>query len=376
MSKQAIKILILEDNDFDFDLIKRQLNHLELSHELSRAVSEEEFKRMLEEVRPDLILSDFSIPSYSGMEALRFAKSSFHYIPFIFVSGTIGEELAVESLKEGAVDYVIKGNLKKLVPSVKRALRETKEKIKRRNAEEKLKVKVKELKSLVYRISHDFKGPLCTIKGATNLYWAMKNHNPEDQDACVTIIEKVVGKMDNILLNLSSFQHLYNEEILISRIDIHELWEKLKSFLGDEEGFEQVKLDLEIGKEAVCLTEKNFLFYILYNLIHNSIAFSDKTKAEIFVSCKIRCFASGMEIVVEDNGIGMPESIQGNVCDMFYRGNAASQGAGLGLYIIKNGLDLLKGTFNINSKEGEGTKVTVRIPNPDEAGLKYSLAHD
>lgn len=362
MSKNPINILMLEDNDFDYDLIKRQLNALSRPHCIVRAASEEEFKTLLQEKKPDVILSDFSLPSYTGLEALKYAKSTFRYIPFIFVSGTIGEELAVESLKQGAVDYVLKENLAKLVPAVDRALRESKEKIKRKKAEEKLKVKVKELKTLVYRISHDFKAPVCTIRGATNLYWDRKDVNMQEQDLCVSIIEKVTDKMDSILFNLSSFQHLYNSKLTLSDIHLHEIWQKVESVLKDDEKFGQVQISLDIQEDAHVQSEKNFIFFILYNLVHNAVTFSDKTKPAANISCRLQSTESGIGIEVEDNGVGIPDEIKANVCDMFFRGNTASRGAGLGLYIIKNGLDLLNGSLEIHSKEGEGTKVAIEIP--------------
>ena len=89
--------------------------------------TKETFLKELDEFFPDLILSDYDLPSFDGLAALRIAKEKCPDVPFILVTGKVGEEFAIEKLKEGATDYVLKGNLKRLVPSVKRALQEAEE---------------------------------------------------------------------------------------------------------------------------------------------------------------------------------------------------------------------------------------------------------
>ena len=143
-SRKKVKILIIEDNDFDFELVERKLQSINFSFEARRAIDEEEFNQHLLQFRPDLILSDFSLPTFSGLEALGIAKKHNPMIPFIFVTGTLGEELAVETMIQGANDYVLKDSLHKLEPAITRVLNEVKEKQKREEAENKLKIKVEE----------------------------------------------------------------------------------------------------------------------------------------------------------------------------------------------------------------------------------------
>jgi len=104
-----------------------------------RVESRENYLNAMEEFQPDLILSDNTLPSFDGLSALSIAREKLPDAPFIFVSGTIGEEQAIESLKHGAMDYVLKTNLSKLVPAVKRALNEVKERIERKQTEQSLK---------------------------------------------------------------------------------------------------------------------------------------------------------------------------------------------------------------------------------------------
>ena len=106
--KAPIKILLLEDSPADAELISRQLKKMDLPFELKHATDEKTFRKELEEFHPSLILSDYVIPGYDGIAALRTVLKSHPAVPFIFVSGTLGEELAVDLLHQGAADYIIK----------------------------------------------------------------------------------------------------------------------------------------------------------------------------------------------------------------------------------------------------------------------------
>lgn len=122
-----LKILILEDDPIDLELIETTLRNGGVDGELGHAGNRKEFLEKLKVDTPDLILADFVLPKFDGAVALEMAKSACPQVPFILVSGVLGEEQAIESLKQGATDYVLKQRLGRLVPSVKRALRETEE---------------------------------------------------------------------------------------------------------------------------------------------------------------------------------------------------------------------------------------------------------
>jgi PAS domain S-box-containing protein len=133
-----IRILHLEDNPIDAELIRSVLNSEGIVAEVIQVQTRPEFEVALE--RPvDLILSDFALPSFDGMAALEIARRKCPQVPFILVSGTIGEEAAVDSLKEGAADYVLKDRLSRLPAAVRRAMREGEERAARQRIEEELR---------------------------------------------------------------------------------------------------------------------------------------------------------------------------------------------------------------------------------------------
>lgn len=146
--KDRIRILLVEDNPTDAELASRELKRAGINFRALRVETVADYRRELEAFRPQVILCDYSMPKFDGLEALRIARQSYPDIPFIFVSGTIGEESAVLALKNGAKDYVLKGNLLRLPAAVERALKETEERRVRQAHERSLRVSEKLYRTL------------------------------------------------------------------------------------------------------------------------------------------------------------------------------------------------------------------------------------
>ncbi len=133
---EPLRVLMLEDVKADAELELRELRRAQLTVDFRRVETREDFRRALLEFRPDIILSDFSMPNaFDGMAALDLARETAPGVPFVFVSGTIGEDRAVEAMRRGATDYVLKDRLNRLVPVVQRAMDEVNERGARRRAE-------------------------------------------------------------------------------------------------------------------------------------------------------------------------------------------------------------------------------------------------
>jgi PAS domain S-box-containing protein len=135
-SHMALQVLHLEDDPKDAELVEAMLHRAGLDCHTIRVETEAEFVSALEAVHFDLILADLNLPKFDGRAALSISRETCPTVPFIFVSGTIGEEAAIESLKSGATDYVLKQKMARLVPAVRRALDEAEERRKRQRAED------------------------------------------------------------------------------------------------------------------------------------------------------------------------------------------------------------------------------------------------
>jgi diguanylate cyclase (GGDEF)-like protein/PAS domain S-box-containing protein len=122
-----LRVLVLEDVPTDAELAMRELKRSGLSYTVHRVETEASYRRALHEFDPDIILSDFALPGFDGLSALKIAQHERPHTPFVFVSGTMGEDSAVDALKLGATDYILKGNLARLGPATRRALKEANE---------------------------------------------------------------------------------------------------------------------------------------------------------------------------------------------------------------------------------------------------------
>jgi CheY-like chemotaxis protein len=167
--KPALQILLLEDDSSDAELIQRLLEAENFVCEITWVQTRAEFLTALEQVRIDLILADYKLPSFDGAAALKPASSARPDVPFIFVSGTIGEELAIEALKNGATDYVLKTGLSRLAPSVRRAMREAQGRAERKKTEEALRRSEAYLAE-AQRLSHT--GSFGWNVSSGELYWS------------------------------------------------------------------------------------------------------------------------------------------------------------------------------------------------------------
>ena len=134
-----LHILHLEDDVADAALVRDTLEMEGIACDVTRVETESAFRTSLQQGGFDLILADYTLPSFDGLSAFTIARQQSPDLPFIFVSGTLGEEVAIEALKIGATDYVLKTGLSRLAPAAHRALREAGERVERKKAEEALR---------------------------------------------------------------------------------------------------------------------------------------------------------------------------------------------------------------------------------------------
>ncbi|MEI8039463.1 MAG: SpoIIE family protein phosphatase [Verrucomicrobiota bacterium] len=150
-----MRILFLEDSDLDAELIRRELRRGGVGFVARRVQTGREFERAISQFRPEIILSDFMLPTFDGGKALALARELCPDVPVIIISGAVGEETAVELLKNGATDFVLKDRLGRLVPAVQRALREVGQRDARRQAEADLRALNEQLEHRVAERTHE-----------------------------------------------------------------------------------------------------------------------------------------------------------------------------------------------------------------------------
>ncbi len=150
--EKKLKIILCEDNLSDAELVRYTLRKFKFDFELDHVTNRGDFEKYLSENSPDLILSDFNMGQFNGIDALNIAKSTFPLVPFIIVTGTLDEYTAVDTIKAGAWDYVIKENLLRLKPAIDNALKLKQERELKRGAENKLRESEEEYRTLYQNV--------------------------------------------------------------------------------------------------------------------------------------------------------------------------------------------------------------------------------
>jgi len=215
-----LDILILEDVPADAELIQFELKEAGISFAVRWVQNRASYLNALEEFCPDIILSDYSLPSFDGISALKLAGEKCPEVPFIFVSGALGEEKAIELLKQGATDYVLKSRLSRLGPAVSRALQEAKTLKERKMAEEALK---KREQALALKSQN--------LEEANTALKVLLRHMEEDKTA---LAEQVLANVRRLVLPyIENLKHLRLDKNQMAQVKIIEenLQEVVSPFL-------------------------------------------------------------------------------------------------------------------------------------------------
>lgn len=193
-----INILIIEDNQTDADLVIYELKKSGLGFIPEIVQTRETYEGALDSFKPDIILADYSLPSFDGVTAFHIKQRTCPDIPFIIVSGTIGEENAVELIKNGVTDYALKDKLFALPPKVTRALKNTEEMKGKRIADEKLRTQYEKLSEIAFLQSHLVRKPIANILGLISL---LNIDNPGDpvNSKILSGVEIAAKELDSVI---------------------------------------------------------------------------------------------------------------------------------------------------------------------------------
>lgn len=371
MIKGTLRILSLEDLEDDFYLITHALKKSGVDFIAKRVDSKEEFSNALEHFGAHVILCDHSLPQFNSNEALRIFHQRKLQIPFILVTGAVSEEFAVSSLKHGADDYVLKSNLARLPNVIDNALKQKeaeREKIEAAQAlarQNETLIKInKELDSFVYSISHNLRAPLMSVLGLLDL--ARNENNNVVIHQYHEMMKSSVCKLDDTLKEILEYSRNARQGLLISEIDfqktINDNFERMQFMPG----YERIRKEIFIEGDSHFYSDHYRLSLILNNLISNAIKYSDPSKEVSFLQITIHLKPESVILTFRDNGIGIEHGYIQKVFNMFFRATEKNEGAGLGLYIVKEAVEKLGGTIELESQIGKGTVFKIELPNFQE----------
>jgi signal transduction histidine kinase len=348
--KKDIRILMLEDDTADAELTKFALRNGGLNFSLARVETREEYLRELKHRPPELILSDYSLPGFNGHDALSLALEQCPETPFIFVTGTMGEEVAIETLKSGATDYVLKTRLSRLMPAVTRALREAEERTQHRRAVR------EEERTRIAREVHDELGQALT-SCKLDLSW-IASKLPKDLKP---LLEKTRALTSHIDSTIQMVRRI-SSELRPGVLDHLGLVAALEWQANEFQNRTGIKCDVTSNLRDALLDQdlSTTFFRIFQETLTNVIRHAGATQ----VTVDLREQDGRISLEVKDNGRGISRT-------------EASNGKSMGLLGMRERAALLGGIFRIGrTAQGHGTRVGVSIPLQRSRSIQQSQHED
>lgn len=369
----ALRALIVEDSEDDTLLLLRELRRGGYDVTFERVDTAGAMTAALASREWDVVIADYSMPHFSGTDALNLLKEKRLDLPFIFVSGTIGEETAVAAMKGGAHDYVMKGNLSRLVPAIQRELREAEVRRERRRFEKQLGQlqKFEAIGKLAGGIAHDFNNVLGAILGWAEL--GLEETPPGTR--LHSLFQKIndqahrAAGLTRQLLAFARRQMLEPRNLNLNEI-ISEVTNLLQKVIG-----EQVELKMALAPDlAVCRADPTQVEQVLMNLCLNArdamrdggrltIETQNATLDEEY--CRIHPYAKPGRYVlvsVSDTGVGMDAATLEHLFEPFFTTKETGKGTGLGLATVYGIVKQHGGLLHAYSEPGHGATFRVYLP--------------
>ena len=381
-TRVPLRILYLEDSPKDAEIVREILAAGARGVTMDLARTEREFESLLGGPAYDLILTDFRVPGFDGFASLRKSAAAAPGVPVICISGAIGEETAVDLLKAGAVDYLLKDRLARLPQAIERAVAETKEKAARRQATEDLRRAKQETENFLYVTSHDLSSPLVNIQGFSqnlardikellrvlelsalpeNVRLAVKSLAGGSIPSALGYISESVSKMDQLIGSLLKVYRQGRVEMSPKIVDVDVVLKNVLAVMRYQ--IEEAGAEVKAGGLPPCKADPGAVSQILSNLLSNAINSRDKSrKLMIDIGAEIR--GAAVLYRISDNGIGIKAADLPDIWQIFSGGRAPGlkKGEGIGLAMSKMLAEMNGGRMRVDSKGGEGSTFFLEMP--------------
>jgi signal transduction histidine kinase len=362
---RRIRVLVVEDNASDSELMLHALKNVGYESECEVVQTADDFADRIRKNKYDIILADYRLPGWNGMETVRMVRQEDLDIPVVLVSGALGELKAVECIKAGAADYVLKDHLARLPQSVRRAIQERDLRDENRRTQEELARSNRDLEQFAYVASHDLQEPLRMVATYTQLL-AERYEGKLDENADKYIHYAVEGalRMQTLVKDLLAFSRVGRKQETPRETDcnlvVRNVTANLQSLIQET--------GARIAYEAlpVLVADPSELLQLFQNLIGNAIKFRRAEPPEIRITAKMN--KKEWLFSVEDNGIGIEPQHAQDVFVIFKRLHTREEypGSGIGLAICKKIVEHNQGRIWVESQPGLGSRFQFTWPFPSK----------
>lgn len=366
MNERPLRVVHLEDAAEDGELVHAALEDGGIACDIARVDTEEGFAAAIGG-DVDLILSDYALPGFDGMKALELAKSRRPEVPFLFVTGALSDDSAVETLRRGATDFVVKGRLNRLAPAIRRAVREREERarVDRAHADNallnaRLKEALRQRDEILAVVSHDLRSPLANmVFSAATLKSGGVTRERTQQIA--GMIGRSASRMNRIIGDLLDVASLEAGTLAIETrpFDVGALLrESVEAHapMAEQKG---IRLDVRVGTGITALGDAERVLQVLANLVGNALKF---TPAGGTITLSADRDGDTVRVMISDSGPGIAPDQAGLVFDRYWHGNEQNRSSvGLGLYIVKCLVEAQGGHVSVSSEPGRGAAFTFTL---------------
>ncbi|MEI6883128.1 MAG: response regulator [Bacteroidota bacterium] len=367
-----IRLLLVEDDETDALLVIRQLKKDGFEVEHVRVKTRPDMEAELDKGGWDIVISDYAMPGFSGQEALKLFKSRNLDIPFILVSGTVGEDLAVSIMKGGANDYMMKSALNRLGPAVNRELEEMQVRIDKKQAQKELiiaKLAAEESSrvksSLLANMSHEFRTPMNGILGFTEMLSSMISD--ESQKMMTKHILTSALRLMRTLNSIVTFAQLDSGySVKLVHVNLSVLLENAVESIREMALQKHLSLNSAIEQGVFIKSDEHLLHISILNILDNAVKFTREGSIDIKLQ-RVEKPSTDIILSIRDTGIGIPREKQELIFEEFRQAsegyNRPYEGSGLGLSITRKSTLLLNYRLNLESEPMSGSTFTLIIPD-------------